>query len=70
MGDTGFGRVGLADDSSDRETWRFAQQNRMTLLTDNRNMKGRDSLEQTLREESTAKNIFARFDNQQCGTSQ
>ncbi len=42
----------------------------MTLLTDNRNMKGRDSLEQTLREESTAKNIFARFDNQQCGTSQ
>ena len=49
--------VGLADDSSDREIWRFAQQNRMILLTDNRNMKGKDSLEQTLREESTATSL-------------
>jgi predicted nuclease of predicted toxin-antitoxin system len=45
--------VGLSSESSDRDIWRFAQNNGMLLLTDNRNMKGNDSLEQTLREENT-----------------
>jgi hypothetical protein len=39
--------------SNDRTIWRFAQENGMLLLTDNRSMKGKDSLEQTIREEST-----------------
>jgi hypothetical protein len=47
-------QVGLAIDSSDRVIWRFAQTHGMLLLTDNRNMKGIDSLEQTLREENSA----------------
>lgn len=45
--------VGLPLDSSDRDVWRFAQANSMILLSDNRNMQGRDSLEQTIREENT-----------------
>lgn len=48
-----FAEVGLSLDSSDRMVWRFAQAQRMLLLTDNRSMKGVDSLEQTIREEST-----------------
>jgi hypothetical protein len=48
-----FDAVGLAHDSDDRTVWRFVQAQRMLLLTDNRNMKGPDSLEQTMREEST-----------------
>lgn len=47
-----FKEIGLAVDSSDREVWRFVQENEMILLTDNRNME-EDSLEQTLREEGT-----------------
>jgi len=46
-------QVGLSVHSSDRTIWRFAQAQRMLLLTDNRNMKGDDSLEQTLREENS-----------------
>lgn len=42
---------GLSTESSDRTIWRFAQAHGMLLLTGNRNMKGDDSLEQTLREE-------------------
>lgn len=45
--------VGLSADSSDRTIWRFVQASGMLLLTGNRNMKGDDSLERTLREEST-----------------
>lgn len=45
--------VGLAVDSSDRIIWQFAQSNQMLLLTANRNAKGEDSLEQTIREEGT-----------------
>ncbi len=45
--------VGLPFDSSDTTIWHFAQENGMLLLTDNRNMKGQDSLEQTIREENT-----------------
>ena len=35
--------VGLPDDSTDREVWRFAQANQMLLLTNNRNMEGGDT---------------------------
>ena len=48
-----FADVGLSSDCDDREVWRFAQAHRMLLLTNNRSMKGPDSLEQTIREEST-----------------
>ena len=47
-----FTEVGLPLDSSDREVWLFAQENGMILLTNNRNMDGADSLEQTLRDEN------------------
>jgi len=43
----------LPVNSSDRIVWRFAQANQMILLTANRRMKGKDSLEQVLREENT-----------------
>ncbi len=43
----------LSVTSSDRVVWRFAQANQMILLTANRRMKGKDSLEQVLREENT-----------------
>jgi predicted nuclease of predicted toxin-antitoxin system len=48
-----FQEVGLPMDSSDRIVWQFAQTNQMILITANRNMKGDDSLEQTIREENT-----------------
>jgi hypothetical protein len=48
-----FAEVGLPLDSPDRAVWRFAQENEMVLLTNNRNMDEADSLEQTLREENT-----------------
>lgn len=51
-----FADVNLPVDSSDRIVWRFAQEHRM-LLTDNRNMKGDDSLEQTIREEVAADSL-------------
>ncbi len=54
---TTFESVGLPFDRSDRTVWRFAQARGMILLTNNRNMKGEDSLEQTLREESTATSL-------------
>ena len=48
-----FNDVGLVHDSNDRDVWRFAQKSRMILLTANRNMEGKHSLEQTIREENT-----------------
>jgi hypothetical protein len=48
-----FAQVGLPYTSSDREAWRFAQDNGMLLLTANRHMEGEDSLEQTIRRENT-----------------
>ncbi|NEP59108.1 MAG: ACP S-malonyltransferase [Symploca sp. SIO2G7] len=42
----------LSVESSDKVIWRFAQSNQMILLTANRQMKGKDSLEQVLREEN------------------
>lgn len=52
-----FRDVGLAVESDDRTVWRFAQAHGMLLLTDNRNMEGEDSLEQTLREEGTPESL-------------
>lgn len=48
-----FEEVGLEVSSSDRVVWQCAQANEMILLTANRSMKGKDSLEQVIREEST-----------------
>jgi hypothetical protein len=48
-----FSEVELPMNSSDRQVWRFAQANQMILLTANRSMKGKDSLEQVIREENT-----------------
>jgi predicted nuclease of predicted toxin-antitoxin system len=52
-----FQDVGLPMDSSDRVVWQFAQTNQMILITANRNMKGGDSLEQTMREENTPNSL-------------
>ena len=49
-----FAEVGLPFDSDDRTVWRLVQAHGMLLLTDNRSMKGPDSIEQTIREERTA----------------
>ena len=48
-----FEEVQLPINSSDRIVWRFAQDNQMILVTANRSMKGTDSLEQVIREESS-----------------
>ncbi len=48
-----FEDVGLPEGSDDRTVWRFVQTHRMVLLTGNRQMKGVDSLEQTIREENS-----------------
>ncbi len=48
-----FADIGLAINSNDREVWRFAQAHQMLLVTNNRNMKGENSLTQTLREENS-----------------
>ncbi|MDX2042335.1 MAG: DUF5615 family PIN-like protein [Acidobacteriota bacterium] len=52
-----FTEVGLPTDSTDNEVWEFAQQQGMILLTDNRNMDGEDSMEDTLRRKVTADSI-------------
>lgn len=52
-----FREVGLPPDSTDRTVWRFAQSNGMLLLTNNRNMQGNDSLEQTIQDENTATSL-------------
>ena len=48
-----FEEVGLEVNSDDRVVWRCAQANNMILLTANRSMKGKNSLEQVMREENT-----------------
>lgn len=48
-----FEEVGLEVNSSDRVVWQYAQANGMILLTANRSMKGKDSLEQVMREKNT-----------------
>lgn len=49
--------AGLAADTNDRIIWQFAKSNQMLLLTANRNAKGEDSLEQTIREEGTSTSL-------------
>lgn len=48
-----FEEAGLAVTSDDRVVWQYAQDNQMILITANRSMKGKDSLEQVMREENT-----------------
>jgi hypothetical protein len=52
-----FAAIDLSIDSDDRTVWRLAQENQMILLTANRSMKGKDSLEQVIREENTSKSL-------------
>lgn len=52
-----FAELDIPTDSDDRIVWRLAQENRMVLLTANRSMKGKDSLEQVMREESTSASL-------------
>jgi hypothetical protein len=52
-----FAEVDLSIDSDDRTVWRLAQENQMILLTANRSMKGKDSLEQVMREENTSESL-------------
>lgn len=49
-----FDEAKLPINSSDRVVWQFAQKNQMILLTANRSMKGENSLEQVIREESSS----------------
>ncbi|MHC5610751.1 MAG: ACP S-malonyltransferase [Nostoc sp.] len=52
-----FEEVSLSITSDDRLVWRFAQTNQMILLTANRSMKGRNSLEQVMREENISTSL-------------
>ena len=52
-----FDQVNLSINSDDRVVWRLAQANQMILLTANRSMKGKDSLEQVMREENTSESL-------------
>jgi hypothetical protein len=52
-----FKEVNLPGNVDDRTLWRFVQAHQMLLLTENRNMKGKDSLEQTIREERTSRSL-------------
>ncbi|MEM9487301.1 MAG: ACP S-malonyltransferase [Cyanobacteria bacterium P01_F01_bin.116] len=52
-----FEEVGLSIDSNDRVVWRVAQKSQMILLTANRSMKDKDSLEQVMREENTQSSL-------------
>jgi len=52
-----FAELDLPPDSDDRAVWRSAQENRMILLTANRSMKGKNSLEQVMRQESTSTSL-------------
>lgn len=49
-----FSEMELSINSDDRVVWRLAQENQIILLTANRSMKGKDSLEQVMREENTS----------------
>ena len=48
-----FVKIDLSIDSADRIIWRLAQENQMILLTANCSMKGKDSLEQIMREKTS-----------------
>ena len=48
-----FEEGGLAVTSDDRTVWQYVQANQMILITANRSMKDKDSLEQIMREGNT-----------------
>jgi len=48
-----FAQVGLPENTTDRQVWRFVQINRIILLTGNRRMADEEALELTIREENT-----------------
>lgn len=52
-----FDQAGLSYKSNDREVWRFAQKHGMVMLTANRRMRGKDNLEQVIREENTEQSL-------------
>ncbi len=52
-----FEEVQLPIESSDRIVWCFAQEYKMIILTANRKMKGRDSLEEIIRSENTVNSL-------------
>ncbi len=52
-----FEEIELPVTSDDRVVWQFAQTNQMILLTANRSMKGKNSLEQVVREENTSTSL-------------
>ena len=52
-----FAEMDLSINIDDRTVWRLAQENQMILLTANRSMKGKDSLEQVMREENTSESL-------------
>jgi hypothetical protein len=52
-----FAEMDLSINSDDRTVWRLAQENQMILLTANRSMEGKDSLEQVVREENTSESL-------------
>lgn len=52
-----FAEMDLSIDSDDRTVWQLAQKKHMILLTANRSMKGKDSLEQVMREENTSESL-------------
>jgi hypothetical protein len=49
--------IGLPENSADRIVWRYVQEQQVILITGNRNMRDRDSLEKTLRDENFADSL-------------
>ena len=45
--------LGLSNDSSDQDIWRFAQRHRLLLITSNRNQENETSLQATIERENT-----------------
>ncbi len=52
-----FDEMSLPINSDDRVVWQLAQSNQMILLTANLSMKGKNSLEQVMREEITSTSL-------------
>ncbi len=52
-----FDEMMLPVNSDDRVVWQLAQSNQMILLTANRSMKGKNSLEQVMRDEITSASL-------------
>jgi len=52
-----FDEMKLPVNSDDRMVWQLAQSNQMILLTANRSMKGKNSLEEVIREEVTSASL-------------